>query len=108
MYAIIEESGGQRKVAEGEEILIDLVEGGEIEKGKAITFDKVLVIGEAGGGAKVGTPFVDGASVAAEVVEPVSKGEKIFIYKYKPKKFYRRKTGHRQRYTKVKITGLKG
>ncbi|MCW5755892.1 MAG: 50S ribosomal protein L21 [Phycisphaeraceae bacterium] len=108
MYAIIEESGGQRKVTQGEEILIDLYKGGQASQGESLTFDKVLVIGEPGGSAKVGTPYVGGASVTAEVVEPVTKGEKIDIHKYRSKKGYRRKTGHRQRYTLVKVTGLNG
>ncbi|CAK9049009.1 50S ribosomal protein L21 [Durusdinium trenchii] len=108
MYAIIEESGGQRKVTEGEEILIDLYKGGEAGKGDPVTFDKVLVIGDAGGSAKVGTPHVGGASVTAEVIEPAVKGDKIDIHKYRPKKASRSKTGHRQRYTLVKVTGLKG
>lgn len=107
-YAIIEESGGQRKVAEGEQILIDLYKGGEASQGESLTFDKVLVIGEPGGSAKVGTPYVGGATVTAEIVEPVAKGEKIDIHKYRAKKGYRRKTGHRQRYTLVKVTGLNG
>ncbi|MEQ9096398.1 hypothetical protein AY599_27300 [Leptolyngbya valderiana BDU 20041] len=108
MYAIIEESGGQRKVTQGEEILIDLYKGGEASQGDSITFDRVLVIGDAGGSAKVGTPLVGGATVTAEVVEPVVKGEKIDIHKYRPKKASRSKTGHRQRYTLVKVTGLNG
>jgi len=108
MYAIIEESGGQRKVTDGEEILIDLYKAGEASQGESLTFDKVLVIGEPGGSAKVGAPYVGGATVTAEVVEPVAKGEKIDIHKYRPKKNSRTKTGHRQRYTRVKITGLKG
>lgn len=108
MYAIIEESGGQRKVGQDEEILIDLYKGGEASKGDAITFDKVLVIGDAGGSAKVGTPFVGGATVTGEIVDPVVKGEKLDIYKIRAKKGYRRKTGHRQRYTLVKVTGLNG
>ncbi|MCC7389772.1 MAG: 50S ribosomal protein L21 [Phycisphaerales bacterium] len=108
MYAIIEESGGQRKVTEGEEILIDLYKGGEAAPGEAITFDKVLIVGPEGGDAKVGQPYVKGASVSAEVVEPMVKGEKIYIHKFRPKSGYRRKTGHRQRYTVVKITGITG
>lgn len=108
MYAIIEESGGQRKVGQDEEILIDLYKSGEASKGDAITFDKVLVIGDAGGSAKVGTPFVGGATVTGEIVDPVVKGEKLDIYKIRAKKGYRRKTGHRQRYTLVKVTGLNG
>lgn len=108
MYAIIEESGGQRKVTEGEIILIDLYKGGEAAAGESITFDKVLIVGPAGGDAKIGRPYVSGASVSAEVVEPMVKGEKLYIHKFKPKDGYRRKTGHRQRYTTVKITGIKG
>jgi large subunit ribosomal protein L21 len=108
MYAIIEESGGQRKVTEGEEILIDFYKGGEAAAGEGITFDKVLIVGPEGGDAKVGQPYVKGASVSAEVVEPMVQGEKLYIHKFKPKTGYRRKTGHRQRYTVVKITGIKG
>ncbi|MEM0983930.1 MAG: 50S ribosomal protein L21 [Planctomycetota bacterium] len=108
MYAIIEESGGQRKVTEGEEILIDLHAGGEAEAGSSITFDKVLVVGDNTDSSKsqIGAPYVNGASVTAEVVEGDFKGEKLHIYKFKPKKGYKRKTGHRQRYTRVKITGI--
>ena len=108
MYAIIEESGGQRKVTEGEEILIDLYKGGEAASGETITFDRVLVVGPVGGDAKIGAPYVAGASVTAEVVEPEVVGDKLHIYKFKPKTGYRRKTGHRQHYTRVKITGIAG
>ena len=108
MYAIIEESGGQRRVSENDEILIDLYSGGQGSAGESITFDKVLAIGESGGKAKLGRPYVDGASVAVEIVEPEVKGEKIHIYKFKPKKTHSRKTGHRQRYTAVKVTSIKG
>jgi large subunit ribosomal protein L21 len=108
MYAIIEESGGQRKVTEGEEILIDLHEGGEAEAGSTVTFDRVLVVGPVGGDAKIGLPYVEGASVTAEVLEPEVAGDKMYIYKFKPKTGYRRKTGHRQRYTRVRITGIQG
>ena len=108
MYAVIEESGGQRRITQGEQILIDLSEAGEAAPGSTITFDKVLVIGEAGGQAKVGTPYVKGASVTAEVVDPTVMGEKIHIYKFSEKKAYKNKTGHRQRYTSVKITAING
>jgi large subunit ribosomal protein L21 len=108
MYAIIEGSGGQLKVAQGDELLIDLVGEGQATPGQAVTFDKVLVVGEIGGGAKVGKPYVAGAKVTAEVVEPLVKGEKIHIYKFREKKGYRKKTGHRQQYTKVKITSIAG
>lgn len=107
MYAIIEESGGQRKVSQGEEILVDLLEQGQSQKGAAITFDKVLVVGEVGGSAKIGSPYVGGASVSAEIIEPVVKGDKVYIHKFGAKKGVRRKTGHRQRFTAVKITSIK-
>lgn len=104
MYAIIEESGGQRKVVQGDEILIDLLDAGQSEAGKSITFDKVLLVG--GSSAKIGAPYVAGASVTAEVVEPVVMGEKLSIQKFRTKKNYRRRTGHRQRYTKVRVTAI--
>lgn len=108
MYAVIEESGGQRRVVEGDEFLIDLAEGGMAKAGAAISFDKVLVVGDEGGSAKVGAPFVKGASVTAEVVEPTVMGEKLHIYKFSEKKTYKNKTGHRQRYTAVRVTAIKG
>lgn len=108
MYAIIEESGGQRKVTKDETILIDLIEGGESKAGQKVTFDKVLVVGSVGGSAKLGTPYVSGASVTGEVVEPMVQGDKVYIFKFRPKKGHSRKTGHRQRYTSVKITSITG
>ena len=108
MYAIIEESGSQRKVVQDEVILVDLIDGGETTVGKAVKFDKVLVVGEIGGGAKLGQPYVAGASVSAEVVDPVVLGEKVHIQKFQAKKTWQKKTGHRQRYTQVKITGITG
>lgn len=108
MYAIIEESGGQRRVSEGEEILVDLVKAGEAAPGETITFDRVLLIGAPGEAARIGAPLVAGATVTGEVVEPVVMGEKLYIQKIRPKKNARRKTGHRQRYTSVRITGVKG
>ena len=107
MYAIIEESGGQRKVTDGEQILIDLHNGGESSAGETITFDKVLLVSDGEGKSTIGRPYVDGAAVTAEVVEPVVKGDKLHIYKFRPKTGYKRQTGHRQRYTGVKITGIK-
>ncbi|MGE3109085.1 MAG: 50S ribosomal protein L21 [Phycisphaerales bacterium] len=109
MYAVIEESGGQRTVRAGDEITIDLLEGGNATKGKQITFDKVLVIGgRDGGAASIGTPYVKGGSVTAEVIAPVVMGQKVDIWKFRTKKNYRRHTGHRQRYTAIKITAING
>lgn len=106
MYAIIEESGGQRKVAEGEQILIDLHEGGQAEAGATVTFDRVLMVKPEGTDAAIGRPYIEGASVTAEVIEPIVAGDKLHIYKFRPKKGYKRKTGHRQRYTAVKVTKI--
>jgi len=110
MYAIIEEGGGQRRVHEGDVLEIDLVNGGGAQPGTKVTFDKVLCIGKGDGkaAAKVGTPYVAGASVTAEVVHSLTKGDKIYIHKFRTREGYRRKTGHRQKYTQVKITAIKG
>lgn len=108
MYAIIEESGSQRRVSTGDALYIDLLNGGEAKVGSTITFDKVLLIGEPGGSAKIGKPYVAGAKVTAEVVEPMVKGDKIVIWKHRPKKTFRKKQGHRQPYTAIKITAING
>ena len=105
-YAIIEESGGQRKVAQGDEILVDLYNGGEAKAGDTITIDKVLVAGTPGGDAAIGTPYVDGASVTLEITNPSLKGDKLYIHKFRTKSTYQRKTGHRQRYTAAKVTAI--
>jgi len=105
MYAIIEDSGTQFKVTSGDRIRIDRTVG---EGEKTVTFDRVLLV--AGGGEndkpRLGTPLVGGATVTADVIGPV-KGPKIDIQKYKRRKGYHRKIGHRQAYTEVKITGIK-
>jgi large subunit ribosomal protein L21 len=106
MYAIIEESGSQRKVVTGDVISVDLLSSGQATIGQAITFDKVLVVGEVGGSAKVGAPYVAGASVKGEVVTPDVKGEKLVIQKFQAKKTWQKKTGHRQHYTLVKVTSI--
>ncbi|MBX3382446.1 MAG: 50S ribosomal protein L21 [Phycisphaeraceae bacterium] len=108
MYAIIEESGSQRKVVQGDEIYVDLMNSGDVPAGHPVTFDRVLVIGEIGGGAKIGQPYVTGATVKGEVIEPMVKGEKLYIQKFQAKKAWQKKTGHRQRYTKVKVTAING
>ena len=107
-YAIIEESGGQRKVTENENIIIDLYQSGESKAGDTITIDKVLVVGSVGGDATLGEPYVKGATVTLEITEPMFKGDKLFIHKFRTKSTYQKKTGHRQRFTKVKVSGIKG
>lgn len=113
MYAIIDESGGQRKVVAGDTILVDLIDGGAAKPGQSVTFDKVLVVGESGGSqadgkAKFGTPYVKGAKVTGEVVEASVQGDKVHIYKQRPKKNWKKKIGHRQTYTSVKVTAITG
>ena len=101
MYAIIETGGKQYRVTEGDQITVEKL---KVDDGEQIKFDKVLVIGE-GADAKVGTPYVADAAVFGDVVES-GKGKKVIIFKYKAKKDYRKKQGHRQPYTLVEITGI--
>ncbi len=108
MYAIINESGGQRRVVQGDEFLADLMQEGSAQVGKSVTFSEVLVVGTPGGDAKIGRPFVPGASVTCEVVEAVVMGPKLFVQYFQPKKGSRRRVGHRQRFTKLKVTAIKG
>lgn len=100
MYAVIETGGKQYRVNEGDVITIEKL---NVEAGDKVTFDKVLVMGE-GADVQVGKPYVD-ASVFGEVVEN-GKGKKVIVFKYKAKKDYRKKQGHRQPYTMVEITGI--
>ena len=101
MHAIIETGGKQYKVTEGDTLFIEKLEA---EAGQAITFDKVLAILD-GDKATFGAPVVEGASVAATVVKN-GKGKKVRIFKYNPKKGYRKREGHRQPYTKVQIGAI--
>ena len=98
MYAIIKTGGKQYKVAEGNEVIIEKLDA---EEGSAVTFEEVLAVGE-GDELKIGRPLVEGAKVTATVVKN-GKGPKIRIFKYKHKTNYRRRQGHRQPFTKVKI-----
>jgi len=101
MYAIIETGGKQYRVTEGDVVSIEKL---IVEPGQEITFDKVLVLGD-GETAQIGTPYVEAAQVFGRVVEN-GKGQKVIIFKYKSKKDYRKKQGHRQPYTMVEITGI--
>lgn len=98
MHAIIETGGKQYKVAEGDTLYIEKLPQ---EAGETVTFDKVLAILD-GDKATFGTPVVAGAKVDASIVKN-GKGKKVLIFKYKPKKGYRKRQGHRQPYTKVTI-----
>lgn len=102
MYAVIETGGKQYRVQEGDIITIEKIKA---EVGETVAFDKVLVLSD-GKDVKVGTPYLD-AAVTGSVVEH-GKGQKVIIFKYKAKKDYRKKQGHRQPYTMVKIVSLGG
>ena len=97
MYAIIETGGKQVRVEEGQEIYVEKLAA---EAGDSVTFDKVLLVG--GDDVKVGAPFVDGASVTGKV-EKQGRQKKITVYKFKRRKNYSRKQGHRHPYTKLTI-----
>ncbi len=97
MYAIIETGGKQIRVEAGQAIYIEKLNA---EQDETVTFDKVLFVG--GDDVKVGSPLVDGATVTAKV-EKQGRAKKLVVFKYKAKKNYRRKQGHRQPYTKVVI-----
>ncbi len=101
MNAIIVTGGKQYKVAEGDVLFIEKLEA---EAGETITFDQVLAVLN-GGTATFGAPVVEGASVTATVMKN-GKGKKVRIFKYNPKKGYRKRQGHRQPYTKVQISAI--
>ncbi len=102
MYAVIETGGKQYRVQEGDVITVEKLNA---EAGETVVFDKVLLMSD-GKEVKVGTPYLTSA-VTGSVVEN-GKGKKVIIFKYKAKKDYRKKQGHRQPYTMVKIESLTG
>jgi len=104
VYAIIEDSGSQMKVEPGDKFEVDLRDG--VGANDEIVFDRVLLYGPDDGESLIGTPYLDGATVTAKVLDE-TKGKKIDVIKFKRRKGYRRKTGHRQRYLTVEITGIK-
>ena len=97
MYAVVETGGKQYRVQEGDVIEVELL---QVEEGERVVLDRVHFVG--GDQVKVGTPHVEGAKVTASVVTN-GKSRKILVFKYKPKKNYRRRYGHRQPYTRLKI-----
>ncbi|HEX6291209.1 MAG TPA: 50S ribosomal protein L21 [Herpetosiphonaceae bacterium] len=102
MYAVIRDRGAQYRVEEGQTLDVALMDA---EPGTQITLDEVLMIGGTDD-VKIGAPLVANASVVAEVVGE-ARGEKIVVFKYKRKKRYRRRTGHRQDYTRLAIKEIR-
>ncbi|HJK93352.1 MAG TPA: 50S ribosomal protein L21 [Polyangiaceae bacterium LLY-WYZ-15_(1-7)] len=100
MYAVIKTGGKQYRVSEGDVIRVEKLAGGV---GDSVEFDEVLMVG--GEKVAVGTPTVTGAKVSAEIVAQ-DRAKKIIVFKKKRRKNYRRKYGHRQPYTELKITGV--
>jgi large subunit ribosomal protein L21 len=98
MYAVVATGGKQYKVAEGDILRIEKING---ELGSAVAFDKVLLLSD-GENVKIGQPDVEGATVHGQIVDQ-GKSKKIIVFKYKRRKRYRRKQGHRQPYTAVRI-----
>ena len=106
MYAIVEDSGSQIKLAPGAVLDIDLRD--DAPEGATITFVRVLAVkGEGDAPAALGSPYVDGATVTAEVIGEI-KGEKIDVIKFKRRKNYRRKVGHRQRLLRIRVGEISG
>lgn len=103
MYAVIESGGKQHRVEEGEVLRLEKI---ELAPGETVDFDKVLMVGE-GESVKIGTPYVKGGKVSAEVVAQ-GRGRKIRIIKFKRRKHSRKQQGHRQWFTDVRITGISG
>lgn len=100
MYAVIKTGGKQYRVSEGDILRVEKLEG---DVGSSIDFSDVLMIG--GDSPKIGTPVVDGAKVSAEIIGQ-DRSKKIIVFKKKRRKNYRRKRGHRQAYTELRITGV--
>ncbi len=101
MYAVIKTGGKQYKVEQGSTIRVEKLEG---DAGKTLEIDQVLLVAD-GENFKIGTPVVAGARVTCQIVAQ-EKGEKLLIFKFRRRKAYRKKTGHRQPYTALKITNI--
>ncbi|MWP62373.1 50S ribosomal protein L21 [Gilliamella sp. Pas-s25] len=101
MYAVFQSGGKQHRVSEGQVVRLEKI---EVETGAEVVFDKVLMVAN-GEDIKVGAPFVEGATVKAEIVEH-GRGDKVKIVKFRRRKHYRKQQGHRQWFTDVKITAI--
>lgn len=103
MYAIISDRSRQTKVSVGDEILCDLH---DVEPGSEIRFDQVLLLGDEGS-VRLGAPTIAGAAVTGEVLGE-ARGDKLVVFRFRRRKNVRVKNGHRQRFTRVRITGITG
>jgi large subunit ribosomal protein L21 len=101
MYAVIKTGGKQYKVEKGATLRVEKLEG---ERGTSVSFSEVLMVAN-GDQFKIGAPTLAGATVAGEIVAQ-EKGEKLIVFKFRRRKAYRRKNGHRQQYTAIKITEI--
>lgn len=101
MYAVIETGGKQYQVQEGDVVFVEKM---DVLPDETVTLDKVLAVGKEDG-ISVGSPYVKGASVSAKVLKN-GKGKKITVFTYRPKKDSKRKMGHRQPYTQIKIESI--
>lgn len=103
MYAVIKTGGKQYRVAQGDRLRVEKLAG---NVGDTVSLPEVLLVGQ-GDGVKVGAPLVSGAKVEAKIIAQ-DRGKKIIIFKFRRRKNYRRKTGHRQPFTALEITGITG
>ena len=101
VYAVIEDSGQQFRVSEGDVLDVDLRE--LPDDAKEIEFDRVLLVSD-DKGTRIGTPLVDNARVTGEILDPYVKGQKVYIHHWRRRKASRRKVGHRQKYLRVRIS----
>ena len=99
MYAVFKTGGKQFRAEPGARIRVPSL---EVEPGEAVTFDEVLLTGDGEENVQVGTPVVEGASVKAEVIRH-GRGDKVIVFKRKRRKGYRRKQGHRQNFTEIRV-----
>jgi len=102
MYAVFQTGGKQFRAEEGARLRIPTL---EVEPGGSVTFDHVLLAGDGEDSVQVGTPVVDGASVKAEVLRH-GRGDKVIVFKRKRRKGYRKKQGHRQNFTEIRIDSI--
>ncbi|MDR2468988.1 MAG: 50S ribosomal protein L21 [Tannerella sp.] len=100
MYVIVEINGQQFKAEQGKKLFVHHIR--DVENGATVEFDRVLLV-DADGEVRVGTPAIEGAKVVCEVLSPLVKGDKVLIFHKKRRKGYRKLNGHRQRFTEVSI-----